>query len=68
MSQKLGFIEKATASGANVAALCREYGISRQTGHEWLRRYRVLGYVGLVEQRPLCRWPPARRSWSASSS
>ena len=50
MSQKLEFIEKATASGANVAALCREYGISRQTGHKWLRRYRVLGYVGLVEQ------------------
>ena len=26
--------------GANVAALCREYGISRQTGHKWIRRYR----------------------------
>jgi putative transposase len=50
MSQKLQFIEKAIARGANVSALCREYGISRQTGHKWLRRYREHGYVGLVEQ------------------
>jgi putative transposase len=50
MSQKLEFIEKATASGANVSALCREYGISRQTGHKWIRRYREHGYLGLVEQ------------------
>jgi transposase-like protein len=50
MSQKLEFVEKAAAVGANVAALCREYGISRQTGHKWIRRYRAQGYLGLVEQ------------------
>jgi putative transposase len=50
MSQKLEFIEKASARGANISALCREYGISRQTGHKWLRRYRQQGYVGLTEQ------------------
>lgn len=50
MSQKMEFIEKASTPGANVSALCREYGISRQTGHKWLRRYREGGYVGLVEQ------------------
>src|SRR5512141_3343661 len=55
MSQKLQFIEKASTRGANVSALCREYGISRQTGHKWLRRFRAQGYTGLVEQsrRPL---------------
>ena len=55
MSQKLEFIEKAGAPGANISALCREYGISRQTGHKWLRRFRAQGYPGLVEQsrRPL---------------
>ena len=31
MSQKLEIVEKASASKANVAALFREYGISRQT-------------------------------------
>jgi putative transposase len=49
MSLKIEFVEKASA-GANVAALCREYGISRQTGHKWLRRYREQGYSGLEEQ------------------
>jgi transposase InsO family protein len=55
MSEKLQFIEKASTPGANISALCREYGISRQTGHKWLRRYHDGGYVGLVEQsrRPL---------------
>ncbi|HUM11926.1 MAG TPA: hypothetical protein VLT82_13330 [Myxococcaceae bacterium] len=34
MSHKLQFIENATARRANISALCREYGISRQTGHK----------------------------------
>src|SRR5512138_2082307 len=50
MSQKLEFVEQATKPGANVSALCTEYGISRQTGHKWLRRYRADGYAGLVEK------------------
>jgi putative transposase len=49
MSLKMEFVERASA-GANVSALCREYGISRQTGHKWLRRYRELGYDGLEEE------------------
>jgi len=55
MSHKLEFIEKTSAMGANISVLCREYGISRQTGHKWLRRFRAQGYTGLVEQsrRPL---------------
>jgi putative transposase len=55
MRHKLQFIEKASARGANIAALCKEYGISRQTGHKWLRRFRAQGYTGLVEQsrRPI---------------
>lgn len=50
MSQKTEFVQKAIAPGANVSALCREYGISRQTGHKWLRRFRAEGHLGLVEQ------------------
>jgi transposase InsO family protein len=55
MSQKVEFIEKAIAPGANISALCREFGISRQTAHKWLRRFRERGYLGLVEQsrRPI---------------
>jgi putative transposase len=50
MSQKLQFIEQAAKPDANISALCREYGISRQTGHKWLRRCHQRGYVGLSEE------------------
>ena len=50
MSLKLEFVKKATAPGANVSALCREYGITRQTGHKWLKRYKVEGFDGLEER------------------
>jgi putative transposase len=50
MSQKLQFVEQATKRGKNVSALCVEFGISRQTGHKWLKRYRADGYAALVEK------------------
>jgi FkbH-like protein len=62
MSQKLQFIEKASARGANVSALCREFGISRQTGHKWIRRYREQGYVGAEGLVPLHPLESPRRS------
>lgn len=43
MSQKLEFVERATASGANVSELCREFGISCQTGHKWIVGSHELG-------------------------
>jgi transposase InsO family protein len=49
MSSKIAFIEQASKAGANVAALCRQHGISRQTGHKWLKRFREVGYEGLEE-------------------
>lgn len=50
MSSKIEFVEKASERGANISALCREHGISRQNGHKWLRRFRELGYAGLEEE------------------
>jgi transposase InsO family protein len=50
MSSKIAFIEQASRPGANVAAVCRAHGISRQTGHKWLKRYREVGYEGLEDQ------------------
>lgn len=32
-----------------VAALCREFSISRKTGYKWIARYRELGEDGLVD-------------------
>jgi putative transposase len=49
MSLKIEFAEKASRKGANISALCREYGISRKTGYKCLRRYKKLGPEGLSE-------------------
>ena len=38
MSLKMEFVEKATRRGARMSALCREYKISRETGHKWVNR------------------------------
>jgi transposase InsO family protein len=37
--QRREFVMLASLDGANVSALCRRFGISRQTGHVWLRRF-----------------------------
>lgn len=50
MSEKLDFIARATLPGAKLAPLCREFGISRQTGHKWLTRFKESGFEGLEEQ------------------
>ena len=43
------FVLKAKAPGANISALCREYGISRKTGHKWLARFESGGPQALRE-------------------
>ena len=50
MSKKVEFVERASVPGAKLAPLCREFGISRQTGHKWLKRFREQGFEGLEEQ------------------
>jgi transposase InsO family protein len=37
--QRRDFVMLASLSGANVSSLCQRFGISRQTGHLWLRRF-----------------------------
>jgi transposase InsO family protein len=50
MSLKLEFIERAKAQDANISALCREFGITRQTGHKWIKRFEEQGYDGLDDR------------------
>lgn len=38
-SQRREFVMLASLEGANVSALCERFGISRETGHLWLRRH-----------------------------
>jgi transposase InsO family protein len=56
MDQRVEFVLRARAGEEPVAALCREYQISRPTGYLWLNRYHQVGSVtGLAEhsRRPL---------------
>jgi transposase InsO family protein len=43
MSQREEFIALAMQGGANISALCRQFGISRRTGYKWLNRFRESG-------------------------
>ncbi len=53
--------------GESMAALCREFGISRKTGYKILDRYEQCGVEGLSDLRPPAaslRQPTARASGS----
>src|SRR6476620_12222472 len=54
MSVREEFVLRAQQPGSNKSALCREFGISRKTGHKWLERYARVGLVGLndMSRRP----------------
>ena len=50
MSKKMEFVALAAEPGAKLAPLCRQFGISRQTGYKWLKRFREGGFAALEEQ------------------
>lgn len=49
--QRLEFVVRASEANSCVAALCREYGVSRQTAHMWLKRYQEGGAKAVLEER-----------------
>ena len=49
MEQKLRFVFEYDQREHTMTELCQQYGISRETGYVWLRRYRAYGWAGLVE-------------------
>lgn len=48
------FVLKALEPRTNLAALCREFGVSRKTGYKWVERYKSGGVLAL---RDLSRRP-----------
>jgi len=53
--QRFDLVRQMMAGLVSVIALCRRFGISRQTAYKWRRRYRLRKVCGLKEQsrRPL---------------
>ena len=49
MDEKLRFVFEYERDKESMKALCERFGISRETGYVWLRRYRQSGLEGLVE-------------------
>ena len=44
------FVLAAAGPNANVAQLCRDFGISRNNGYKWIQRYRSEGAAGLQDR------------------
>lgn len=51
MEEKLRFIFDLEQGERSMSELCASYGIARETGYVWLRRYRELGIDGLIEKK-----------------
>lgn len=49
MNLREEFVLSALEPRACMAKLCRQYGISRQNGYKWVRRYREEGIDGLAD-------------------
>jgi transposase InsO family protein len=50
MEEKLRFVFEYQQRERSMTELCARYGIARETGYVWLRRYRAGSWEGLVEQ------------------
>ena len=49
MDEKLRFVFEYERDEQTMRELCAGFGISRETGYVWLRRYRQQGVDGLLE-------------------
>lgn len=50
MDERMSFIVDWRREDLSVAALCREYGVSRKTGYKWIERFETFGAEGLKDR------------------
>ena len=62
MSEKKDFISLALEDEKSFSDLCKDFGISRECGYKWLRRYREYGLEGLNEKSRKPRTSPSKTS------
>ena len=61
MDQRIEFVVRAVSKEKTVSELCQAYGISRTTGHHWIKRYREGGsFAGLREKSRRPHQSPGR--------
>jgi transposase InsO family protein len=61
--QRVKFVVRAVSGRERMAALCREFGISRPTGYRWRRRFEQAGSVSAVVERSR---RPAHSPWQTA--
>src|SRR5271166_4921027 len=59
--QRVRFVVAAHRREKAMAELCREFGISRPVGYEWLRRYEAGGVEGIAERSRRPQHSPGRK-------
>src|SRR5271165_6671979 len=59
--QRVRFVVAAHRREKAMAELCREFGISRPVGYEWLRRYEAGGVEGIAERSQRPQHSPRRK-------
>lgn len=62
VDQRVEFVIRARRGEETMAALCREFEISRPTGYLWLQRYREAGVMGLRDRSHAPSHFPGRAS------
>jgi len=62
MSERLEFVYLALQEGANRSDLCRRFGISRETGYKWIKRFEEEGVAGLEDESRRPHTSPNRTS------
>lgn len=50
MDERMKFVLFAQQKGANLSALCRQFGVSRRVGYKWLERFEEGGVAALCNQ------------------
>ena len=50
MTQRGRFVHAVLRGEASMSSLCRDHGISRETGYKWLKRFEALGAAGLCDR------------------
>lgn len=59
LEERVRFVVEALQGQQTMAALCRQYGVSRKTGYKWLHRYRAEGCLqGLADHSRRPRQSP----------
>ena len=58
MEEKVRFVIAYEGEEQTMTELCESFGVARETGYVWLRRYRERGVEGLLELNRAARRHP----------